>query len=127
MSIAGVLLLLASAAATLKALGLKLTTVEEKPTVAAPTNGHGDDSGPPRPRTADRVTALEVRSAAVEESVQTMSDRVGEMSLKQAVMAEKVGTLGDQVGRANSDNAARYDRLVDKLDDIKDAALRRGR
>ena len=125
LTIGGAVLILGGVAGGLKALGLKLTTIDEKQAAEA-TQTHDDDAGPPKPRTADRVSALEVRAASVEASVEKMGDRVGALATQQAVMAEKVGALGTQVQQANSDNAARFNRLVDKLDAIRDAP-RRGR
>ncbi|MEK6684519.1 MAG: hypothetical protein AABY46_07655 [Nitrospirota bacterium] len=91
----------------------------------------GEDGVPERPmKNSQRITALETRTEAVETAVGKMGEKVEELVVKQAVMVERVSGpngLTEQVQRANSDNAGRFDKIVDKLDRMRDAEAARGR
>lgn len=117
---------LGAVAGLMHAYGLRLTT--EKEATAAPgmaeTALGGEEGAASSTPTRERVRLLEERAGRVETAVVEMRDRVGSLATQQAVMVERSDALKEQVQKASSDNAARFDRISDKLDAIRDARHR---
>ena len=92
----------------------------------APVVADGEDAPPPRPKTAERVAALEATVSDLKAVVSDTRDKVGELKLDQVRQGARLEAIDDRTGRMETDQRARFDRIMDKIDDIRVAAHRGG-
>ena len=91
---------------------------------AAPPPAEGDAERPPK--TSERVARVEAVVDGLKGEVKETRDEVVALKVEQRATGVRLDGVKEQIDRMEADQRQRFDRVMDKLDDVA-AGVRRGR